>query len=86
MGLTGTAPGQRRGLTVGSCPLLAISRTGTLPKRLGRGAESIALPAGDGGLPGPGGVQLPGGEADRAQNVWQWMLESERQNKHKPHR
>ncbi|KFW66841.1 Axin-2, partial [Pygoscelis adeliae] len=28
---------------------------------------------------------LPGGEADRAQNVWQWMLESERQNKHKPH-
>nr|XP_013808505.1 PREDICTED: axin-2 [Apteryx mantelli mantelli] len=24
-------------------------------------------------------------EADRAQNVWQWMLESERQNKHKPH-
>ncbi|XP_009322045.1 PREDICTED: axin-2 [Pygoscelis adeliae] len=36
-------------------------------------------------LSGRGGVQLPGGEADRAQNVWQWMLESERQNKHKPH-
>ncbi|XP_074900341.1 axin-2 isoform X1 [Buteo buteo] len=66
-------------------PLEPFGRTGTLPKRLGRGAESIALPAGDGGLPGPGGVQLPGGEADRAQNVWQWMLESERQNKHKPH-
>lgn len=48
--------------------------------------ESITLLPGDGGLPGPSGVQLPGGEADRAQNVWQWMLESERQNKHKPHR
>ncbi|KAK2536797.1 Axin2 isoform A [Columba livia] len=67
-------------------PLLEpFGRTGTLPKRPGRGAESVAVPAGDGGLPGPGGVQLPGGEADRAQNVWQWMLESERQNKHKPH-
>ncbi|NXK06986.1 AXIN2 protein, partial [Herpetotheres cachinnans] len=66
-------------------PLEPFGRTGTLPKRPGRGAESVALPAGDGGLPGPGGVQLPGGEADRAQNVWQWMLESERQNKHKPH-
>ncbi|KGL87763.1 Axin-2, partial [Charadrius vociferus] len=66
-------------------PLEPFGRTGTLPKRPGRGAESVALPAGDGGLPGPSGVQLPGGEADRAQNVWQWMLESERQNKHKPH-
>ncbi|NXJ34026.1 AXIN2 protein, partial [Ciconia maguari] len=66
-------------------PLEPFGRTGTLPKRPGRGVESVALPAGDGGMPGPGGVQLPGGEADRAQNVWQWMLESERQNKHKPH-
>ncbi|NWV14417.1 AXIN2 protein, partial [Ptilonorhynchus violaceus] len=66
-------------------PLEPFGRTGTLLKRPGRGAESVAPPAGDGGLPGPGGVQLPGGEADRAQNVWQWMLESERQNKHKPH-
>ncbi|KAJ7401616.1 axin 2 [Pitangus sulphuratus] len=66
-------------------PLEPFGRTGTLLKRPGRGVESVAPPAGDGGLPGPGGVQLPGGEADRAQNVWQWMLESERQNKHKPH-
>ncbi|XP_075297280.1 axin-2 isoform X2 [Opisthocomus hoazin] len=66
-------------------PALEPFGTGTLPKRPGRGAENVAVPAGDGGLPGPGGVQLPGGEADRAQNVWQWMLESERQNKHKPH-
>ncbi|NWV48054.1 AXIN2 protein, partial [Daphoenositta chrysoptera] len=67
-------------------PLLEpFGRTGTLLKRPGRGVDSGAPAAGDGGLPGPGGVQLPGGEADRAQNVWQWMLESERQNKHKPH-
>ncbi|XP_029815960.1 axin-2 [Manacus vitellinus] len=66
-------------------PLEPFGRTGTLLKRPGRGVESVAPPAGDGGLPGPAGVQLPGGEADRAQNVWQWMLESERQNKHKPH-
>ncbi|NWX35532.1 AXIN2 protein, partial [Notiomystis cincta] len=66
-------------------PLEPFGRTGTLLKRLGRGVDSVAPAAGDGGLPGPGGVQLPGGEADRAQNVWQWMLESERQNKHKPH-
>ncbi|NWW58670.1 AXIN2 protein, partial [Ifrita kowaldi] len=67
-------------------PLLEpFGRTGTLLKRPGRGVDSVGPAAGDGGLPGPGGVQLPGGEADRAQNVWQWMLESERQNKHKPH-
>uniref|UniRef100_A0A8C5IBF4 Axin 2 n=1 Tax=Junco hyemalis TaxID=40217 RepID=A0A8C5IBF4_JUNHY len=58
--------------------------TGTLLKRPGRGGGDSGAP-GDGGLPGPAGVQLPGGEADRAQNVWQWMLESERQNKHKTH-
>ncbi|NXQ08730.1 AXIN2 protein, partial [Vidua macroura] len=66
-------------------PLEPFGRTGTLLKRPGRGVDSVAPAAGDGGLPGPGGVQLPGGEADRAQNVWQWMLESERQNKHKAH-
>ncbi|NWR42054.1 AXIN2 protein, partial [Regulus satrapa] len=66
-------------------PLEPFGRTGTLLKRPGRGVDSAAPAAGDGGLPGPGGVQLPGGEADRAQNVWQWMLESERQNKHKTH-
>ncbi|NWR99358.1 AXIN2 protein, partial [Motacilla alba] len=79
VGLMGT--GADRGLV----SLCATSRTGTLLKRPGRGVDSGAAAAGDGGLPGPGGVQLPGGEADRAQNVWQWMLESERQNKHKTH-
>ncbi|NWY69887.1 AXIN2 protein, partial [Erithacus rubecula] len=69
-------------------PLSALEpfgRTGTLLKRPGRGGDSVAPVAGDGALPGPAGLQLPGGEADRAQNVWQWMLESERQNKHKTH-
>ncbi|XP_061686351.1 axin-2-like [Syngnathoides biaculeatus] len=28
---------------------------------------------------------LPLGTTDRSQNVWQWILESERQGKHKPH-
>ncbi|XP_030919209.1 axin-2 [Geospiza fortis] len=65
-------------------PLEPFGRTGTLLKRPGRGGGDSVAP-GDGGLPSPAGVQLPGGEADRAQNVWQWMLESERQNKHKTH-
>lgn len=29
---------------------------------------------------------LPQVSTDRSQNVWQWILESERQGKHKPHR
>lgn len=29
---------------------------------------------------------LPLDATDRSQNVWQWILESERQGKHKPHR
>ncbi|XP_067164542.1 axin-2 isoform X2 [Apteryx mantelli] len=66
-------------------PPLEPFGTGTLAKRSGRAAESAALPAGEAGPPGAPGLQLPAGEADRAQNVWQWMLESERQNKHKPH-
>ncbi|EMP40161.1 Axin-2 [Chelonia mydas] len=59
--------------------------TGTLMKRNGKVMDGVALPAGEAGLSVMPGLQLPGGEADRSQNVWQWMLESERQNKHKPH-
>ncbi|XP_028569024.2 axin-2 [Podarcis muralis] len=63
-----------------------LSRTGTLPKRNCKLPDGIILPGGEGGgLSIPPGIQLPGGEADRSQNVWQWMLESERQSKHKPH-
>lgn len=31
-------------------------------------------------------LQLPADSTDRSQNVWQWILESDRQAKHKPHR
>ncbi|XP_029455187.1 axin-2 isoform X2 [Rhinatrema bivittatum] len=58
-----------------------FGRSSTLCRKSGKGAaESPALAAGEGGT-----SQLPGDETDRSQNVWQWMMESERQNKHKPH-
>nr|XP_006110630.1 axin-2 isoform X5 [Pelodiscus sinensis] len=66
-------------------PLEPFGRTGTLTKRNGKVTDGVAQPAGEAGLPVMPGLQLPGGETDRSQNVWQWMLESERQNKHKPH-
>ncbi|XP_047402571.1 axin-2 isoform X3 [Sciurus carolinensis] len=63
------------------------SRGSTLPKRTGKGPEpGLALPAREGGAPGgAGALQLPGEEGDRSQDVWQWMLENERQSKPKPH-
>ncbi|XP_033039819.1 axin-2 isoform X2 [Trachypithecus francoisi] len=63
------------------------SRGSTLPKRNGKGTEpGLALPAREGGAPGgAGAMQLPREEGDRSQDVWQWMLESERQSKPKPH-
>uniref|UniRef100_A0A8C3FSQ4 Axin 2 n=1 Tax=Chrysemys picta bellii TaxID=8478 RepID=A0A8C3FSQ4_CHRPI len=66
-------------------PLEQFGKPGTLTKRNGKVTDGVALPAGEAGLSAMPGLQLPGGEADRSQNVWQWMLESERQNKHKPH-
>lgn len=64
------------------------SRGSTLPKPSGRSVEpGLALPAREGGAPGgAGALQLPGEEGDRSQDVWQWMLESERQSKPKPPR
>ncbi|XP_032176588.1 axin-2 isoform X1 [Mustela erminea] len=61
------------------------SRGSTLPKRSGRSMEpGLAPPAREGGAPGgAGALQLPGEEGDRSQDVWQWMLESERQSKPK---
>ncbi|XP_074116684.1 axin-2 isoform X3 [Sminthopsis crassicaudata] len=62
------------------------SRGNTLSKRNGKATEPcLALSAKEGVPVGTGLLQLPGNEGDRSQNVWQWMLESERQNKHKPH-
>ncbi|XP_015999169.2 axin-2 isoform X2 [Rousettus aegyptiacus] len=58
------------------------SRGSTLPKRTGRGSEpGLPLPTRE----GAGSLQLPGEEGDRSQDVWQWMLETERQSKPKPH-
>ncbi|XP_067573164.1 axin-2 isoform X1 [Pseudorca crassidens] len=57
------------------------------PRRSGRGSEpGPAGPAREGGAPGGAGpLQPPGEEGDRAQDVWQWVLESERPGKPKPH-
>lgn len=51
------------------------SRCSTLSKR--------PVKASDEGVSSP---RLPLVATDRSQNVWQWILESERQGKHKPHR
>lgn len=58
-----------------------------MPKRNAKGTEpGLALSARDGGMSSAAGApQLPGEEGDRSQDVWQWMLESERQSKSKPH-
>lgn len=43
---------------------------------------SVSLSGGEGST----SPQLPSDGTDRSQNVWQWILDSERQNRHKPHR
>uniref|UniRef100_A0A3B3RU76 Axin 2 n=1 Tax=Paramormyrops kingsleyae TaxID=1676925 RepID=A0A3B3RU76_9TELE len=53
--------------------------------RLGKSGEGAALANGDGGGCGGAPPQLPSDGTDRTQNVWQWILESERQVKHKTH-
>ncbi|XP_027626955.1 axin-2 isoform X1 [Tupaia chinensis] len=65
---------------------LGGSRGSTLPKRSGKGMEpGQALPTREGGASGgAGALQLPGEEGDRSQDVWQWMLESERQSRAQP--
>ncbi|XP_016070000.1 PREDICTED: axin-2 isoform X1 [Miniopterus natalensis] len=58
------------------------SRGSTLPRRSARASEpSLALASRE----GAGALQLPGEEGDRSQDVWQWMLETERPSKPKPH-
>ncbi|XP_067859987.1 axin-2 isoform X3 [Heptranchias perlo] len=61
------------------------SRSSSLPRRSSQVTDSVRLIPSEGALP-PGDPQLPGEETDRSQNVWQWMLESERQpSKHRSH-
>ncbi|XP_067859988.1 axin-2 isoform X4 [Heptranchias perlo] len=60
-------------------------RSSSLPRRSSQVTDSVRLIPSEGALP-PGDPQLPGEETDRSQNVWQWMLESERQpSKHRSH-
>lgn len=63
------------------------SRGGVPPRRSARGSEpGPTVPAREAGAPGgAGSLQPPGEEGDRAQVVWQWVLESERPGKPKPH-
>ncbi|KAL1006081.1 hypothetical protein UPYG_G00067640 [Umbra pygmaea] len=67
-------------------------RCSTLSKRPGnpcdgltqsKGSEGLIQSIGTEGLTSP--PHLPLDATDRSQNVWQWILESERQGKHKPH-
>ncbi|XP_078081940.1 axin-2 [Mustelus asterias] len=61
-------------------------RSSSLPRRSAQVTTDCVSPIfSEGALP-VSSPQLPGEETDRAQNVWQWMLESERQpSKHRPH-
>ncbi|XP_038632962.1 axin-2 isoform X2 [Scyliorhinus canicula] len=60
-------------------------RSSSLPRRSTQVTDCDSPISSEGALP-PSIPQLPGEETDRAQNVWQWMLESERQpSKHRPH-
>ncbi|XP_070249820.1 axin-2 isoform X2 [Myotis yumanensis] len=57
------------------------SRGSTLPRRSGRAAQPGPAPAAREGA----GLQLPREDGDRSQDVWQWMLETERPSKPRPH-
>ncbi|XP_066091493.1 axin-2 [Saccopteryx bilineata] len=56
------------------------SRGSVLPKHSGRAPEATLA-----AREAAGALQLPGLEGDRSQDVWQWMLETERPGKPKPH-
>ncbi|MCI4385238.1 hypothetical protein PGIGA_G00048100 [Pangasianodon gigas] len=51
-----------------------------LSKRLCRSGEEVNGESVDSAT-----LQLPTDSADRSQNVWQWILESDRQARHRPH-
>lgn len=77
-------------LLVSSAPFpaskAAHSLTLTLPPSFSSRCSTLSrrpVKATDEGMSSP---RLPLDATDRSQNVWQWILESERQGKHKPHR
>ncbi|KAJ8002094.1 hypothetical protein DPEC_G00176230 [Dallia pectoralis] len=57
----------------------------TLSKRPGKPCEGLSQANVSEGLTSTPQPHLPLDASDRSQNVWQWILESERQGKHKPH-
>ncbi|XP_048410729.2 axin-2 isoform X3 [Stegostoma tigrinum] len=61
------------------------SRNSTMARRSAQVMDCVNPIPSEGSLP-PSSPQLPCEETDRTQNVWQWMLESERQpNKQRSH-
>ncbi|XP_051995643.1 axin-2 [Xyrauchen texanus] len=59
---------------------VALGHSSSLSKRLCKSGEEVNMEGLEIGL-----LQLPTDSTDRSQNVWQWILESGRQSKHKPH-
>lgn len=64
----------------GSPAEVASGHPGSLSKRLCKSGEDVNTEGLETTL-----LQLPADSTDRSQNVWQWILESDRQAKHKPH-
>uniref|UniRef100_A0A3B1KDC5 Axin 2 n=1 Tax=Astyanax mexicanus TaxID=7994 RepID=A0A3B1KDC5_ASTMX len=58
-------------------------RTGMLSKRPSKASDGMSICQSSG--EGSSSPQLPLDGTDRSQNVWQWILGSERQGRHKPH-
>ncbi|XP_042563711.1 axin-2 isoform X2 [Clupea harengus] len=57
---------------------LALGHSGILSQRLWKSGEEVSSEGS-----GPDGMQLPTDTTDRSQNVWQWIMESGRQPRHK---
>ncbi|XP_030638207.1 axin-2-like [Chanos chanos] len=57
--------------------------SGVLSKRPSKASDGVSMCQMNGDT--DTSPQLPTDGTDRSQNVWQWILESERQNRHKPH-
>uniref|UniRef100_A0A8B9JU34 Axin 2 n=1 Tax=Astyanax mexicanus TaxID=7994 RepID=A0A8B9JU34_ASTMX len=62
---------------------LPAGRTGMLSKRPSKASDGMSICQSSG--EGSSSPQLPLDGTDRSQNVWQWILGSERQGRHKPH-
>ncbi|XP_016310613.1 axin-2 [Sinocyclocheilus anshuiensis] len=64
----------------GSPAEVTFGHSSSLSKRLCKSGEEVNTEGLESSL-----LQLPADSTDRSQNVWQWILESDRQTKHKPH-